>query len=131
MTDLKMRSVSGIEFLQALLNARKQSNKVREATSPVHEVSESTSQDDNFYLGLGGLCGLIIKADGELISVFSLVKGQGNDLLSFAIESGAVKLDCFDGYLTEFYKKHGFVSYKIVPNWTQGEPSVHFMRLFA
>jgi hypothetical protein len=42
---------------------------------------------------------------------------------------GASKLDCFDGFLPEYYKQFGFLETERVANWTAGEPDVVFMSL--
>lgn len=73
--------------------------------------------------------GFIVKADGELVGVFSSLKGRGDVLVIAAQNEGAQHLDCFDGYLTEFYAGHGFVEYDRQPNWTPGGPAVVYMAL--
>lgn len=123
------RNVSQTEFLQALKHAQATSLKVQKATSPWDEVQAGLGDFDQYFLGTGGMLGFVIKQGGELVAVFSLVKGMGDSIMKAAIANGATHLDCFEGYLTEFYKRHGFCSYKIVPNWTKGEPSVHFMKV--
>lgn len=61
------------------------------------------------YLAPDGQSGFAIKPDGELISVFSLVPGRGDELVAAAVEHGATKLDCFTPYLPRLYARHGFV----------------------
>jgi hypothetical protein len=75
----------------------------------------------------GGYCVL----NGELIGFWCNVKGSGTWLLDHAIKDGATHLNCFDGYLVDFYKARGFVTTKYVSNWTDGEPDVVFMELGA
>ena len=56
-------------------------------------------------------------AYGDLVSVFSLVRGRGDALLVDAISNGAGTLDCFadltgnviGGQLFDLYSRHGFV----------------------
>ena len=79
---------------------------------------------DDEFSGFG-----IVRKTMELVNVFSLKKGRGKDLLKSAISLGANNLDCFDGYLVDFYKSQGFTTDRVEPNWTQGEPSVHYMVL--
>lgn len=73
--------------------------------------------------------GFIVKSDGELVGLFSSIKGRGPDLVLAAINSGATHLDCFDGYLVKFYGQLGFVEYDRQPNWTPGGPAVVYMAL--
>lgn len=73
--------------------------------------------------------GYAIRADGELVYVFSTVKGKGDDIVASAILNGAVYLDCFDGHLTSLYGRHGFEVVDRVANWTPGQPDVVFMSL--
>jgi hypothetical protein len=87
---------------------------------------------DRHYVDVTGLAatgGFIVKASGELVGVFSAYKGRGDDLVDAALKSGATHLDCFDGYLTEFYARHGFIEYHRDPNWTPGGPDVVLMGL--
>lgn len=65
--------------------------------------------------------------NGELISVFSLVKGRGISIVKHAITQGGYKLDCFDGYLVKLYYKCGFNEVKRELNWVKGEPDVVYM----
>lgn len=63
----------------------------------------------------------------NLGTVFSSEKGRGKELVRSAVNNRANSLDCFDGYLVEFYKDLGFIEYKREANWTEGEPDVVFM----
>ncbi|UPW35195.1 hypothetical protein [Pseudomonas phage PCS5] len=67
--------------------------------------------------------------DGTLQGVFSFTKGMGPWLIRQAIAEGARKLDCFDGFLPEFYKQFGFVEVRREANWTKGGPDVVFMEI--
>lgn len=60
------------------------------------------------YLAADGRSGFAIKPDGELISVFSLEPGRGDELVAAAVQRGATKLDCFEPYLPRLYARHGF-----------------------
>ena len=62
-----------------------------------------------------------------MIGLWCNVKGSGNWLLDHAIKDGATRLNCFDGYLVNFYKARGFVEVNREANWTAGEPDVVFM----
>ena len=79
------------------------------------------------YLSHDKNSGYMIKDDGDLVLVFSMVKGRGDTIVRHAVKNGAIKLDCFDGYLVDLYSGHGFVVHKREPNWTDGEPDVVYM----
>jgi hypothetical protein len=53
-----------------------------------------------------------IKKDGELISVFSSVRGRGDAIMAAAVKAGASKLDCFEDpvnkWLPTLYGRYGF-----------------------
>jgi hypothetical protein len=72
------------------------------------------SEDDykkmNTYLSTDGKTGFAIKEDGDLVSVFNNggVKGAGKVAIKTAIQQGASKLDCFDGFLPGYYSSFGF-----------------------
>ena len=57
------------------------------------------------------LIGYAINADNELFGLFnnSGIKGLGKSAILDAIENGADKLFCFDGYLPKLYAQFGFV----------------------
>ena len=55
-------------------------------------------------------------------------KGSGDEELARRFLE-ARTLDCFDGYLPDFYSKFGFVEYKREPNWVPGKADVVYMRL--
>ena len=51
----------------------------------------------------------------DIVNVFNnekSVKGIGSELVNSAIRNGGCYLDHFDGFLTKFYKKLGFVEYQ-------------------
>jgi hypothetical protein len=83
-----------------------------------------------YYLTADFQSGFGVAQDGTFIGLFSTVKGRGTELVWDAVNhKGASKLDCFDGYLPEYYKRFGFVETERVANWTPGEPDVVFMSL--
>lgn len=69
--------------------------------------------------------------EDELCCLWSTVRGVGSFLVRHAITEGATVLNCFDGGLVDYYRKHGFEEYCRTPNWTEGEPDVVFMELLA
>lgn len=113
-------------YLSALAFSQTMSDKVRDATTSADELRGKIV---DAYISTDGLSGFAIAAHGELVGVFSLVKGRGAELMRHAIYRGAHFLDCFDGYLTSFYASHGFVEVARVQNWTPGGPDVVYMAL--
>ena len=78
----------------------------------------------------------------EIVSVFnnSDVNGVGNELIQSAIKNGGRSLDHYDGFLSNFYSKHGFEEYgryKFDPQYDPtgefrdkyGEPDIIFRKL--
>jgi hypothetical protein len=64
----------------------------------------------------------------ELSNVFSIEKKRGKEILAFATNSyNQLRLNCFDGYLKEFYTKFGFTEVKRVANYISGGPDVVFL----
>ena len=116
--------INNLEFAQAV------NDNVRKATTPVQEIERDLTTD--YYLAYDGFVnngmGFAIDDTGELTSVFSINKGNGAAIMKSAIDNGAQHLDCFDGYLTTFYKKYGFLEVDRQENWTAGQPDVVYMR---
>lgn len=113
-------------FMAATSTARKLSKHVQVNLS---EYKYEDLEAIDLYLAEDHKSGFGIKRGGELVNVFSIIKGRGNDLVSFALLVGARHLDCFDGYLVAFYARHGFLAYKSEPNWVEGQPDVVYMSL--
>lgn len=95
--------------------------------SPIH--AENVDPVDihaeaRFYLSDDQTAGFAITTDGELKYVWSTLPGQGDAIVSTAVEAGAEHLNCFDGHLVTLYSRHGFVVDSRTPNWTEGEPDV-------
>lgn len=91
------------------------------------------------FLSEDSRSGFVVKDSGELVNVFSLVKGRGDALVRAAIAEGATSLDCYDGHLPRLYGRNGFVETGRVAwddayapeGWTFGRPDVVFMALAA
>ncbi|MET8111202.1 hypothetical protein [Streptomyces prasinus] len=114
------------EYRAALDWARSGSARIADATSAPEEMPQSA----RYYLTSDFQSGFGVDADGTLIGLFSTVKGRGEGLVwSAVLHKGAEKLDCFDGFLVDYYKRFGFVETERVANWTPGEPDVVFMDL--
>lgn len=121
-----MKQVTEIEFRYAYAIAWHVSENVRNSCT---HLADMDLEGKYLYLSNDKKSGYVLSIDGELTSVFSTVRGRGSAIITHAISKGAKKLDCFDGYLVDFYRSFGFVEYKRVPNWTEGEPSVIYMQL--
>ncbi len=101
----------------------------------VSQVDQSQLENPRDYSGKrlwiahDGNSGYGISHDGELVNVFSRVKGHGGHAVRHAIGQGATHLSAFDGHLPPFYKKYGFQEHRREKNWTPGGPDVVFMSL--
>ena len=111
-------------FVRAFGKAYKDLASVRDSCSSPDEINWGQCV---CYLEEDSNSGYAIRNGYELICVFSRFKGRGGAIVQSAINNGAESLDCFDGYLTGLYSRHGFVEYKREPNWTEGEPDVVYM----
>lgn len=78
---------------------------------------------------MGRDIGGYIVLNGELKALWCDEKGWGDVLVTSAVSDGAVRLQCFDGYLPGLYSQFGFVIVKREPNWVHGEPDLVFMEL--
>lgn len=71
-----------------------------------------------------------IVLDGELIGLFSTVRGKGDWMMQHAVNDGANRLDCFaEPALLKLYHKHGFTIHRSEANWDpKGLPVVYMSR---
>ena len=118
----------------------------------VHAYTPEEYSQMKMFLSEDGLSGVAVKPDGDIVSVFvnptskaSDIRKRGHALVEFAKEQGGTKLDAFDTYLPDFYKKHGFEEtgrdiwneqYKpegwnkdFYKQYNNGEPDVVYMQL--
>ncbi|MET9861979.1 hypothetical protein ABZY93_22180 [Streptomyces smyrnaeus] len=109
----------------ALAAARATSELIASATSKPDEMPTGA----RYFLSWDLRSGYGVTREGTLIGLFSVERGRGHDMVKDAIANGADNLDCFDGFLPDYYRQYGFVETDRVPNWTQGEPDVVFMGL--
>ena len=74
--------------------------------------SYSDKEYDNFqvYTNNTGTVGFAITPGKELVNLFnnSGIRGYGRDAITFSIELGATRLNCFDGPLVKYYESFGF-----------------------
>lgn len=121
-----MQEVRRNLFVSVYRDARRYNELIRNNTSV------EVPFDAKFYLGFTRdvkAYGFVISDSGELTNVFSETKCMGDYLLKRARLLGASRLDCFDGYLVDFYKRHGFEECRREKNWTDGQPDVVFMEI--
>lgn len=114
-------------FAIALRAAQYWNSRIAQSTS-----APATYEDGryDFYLAEDSLSGFAIGHSGELVGVFSRVKGRGETLMVHAIYRGAELLECFEGFLPKFYEKHGFIEIASLPNWAGAHlPRVVYMAL--
>ena len=96
-------------FHQAIGRAKQ--NNMHGAFVTQHEVSEYAS--DALFLSEDGNTGVAVTPDGDIVSVFKNPNGKAkkavHSILLTALENGGVKLDNFDGALSDMYWNHGFI----------------------
>ena len=117
--------VGGFKFQDSIIRARMVNRKFDDNLT-IYATSDYNAM--RCFLTPDGKSGFAISKEGELVNLFSLVGGRGADLVQAAIQEGATKLDCFDGYLVRLYSGFGFQEYRREPNWTEGQPDVVYMR---
>jgi len=103
-------------------NLFREDHKHAGATSEFEDV-----EGTRYFLSDDFDSGYAIRENGELVFVFSRKPGRGDELVASAVENGAYRLDCFDGYLPSLYARHGFVEHDREENWTPGGPDVVYM----
>ena len=113
-------------WLRALTYAQRSSTLVADSTTPAADLVRQGIQG---YISADGLSGYGVRLDGELVGLFSTVKGRGDELVESAKANEAWFLDCFDGYLVRLYSKHGFAETGRVPNWVAGGADVVYMAI--
>ena len=127
MNTTKYKRTTIRSFMEATSTARTMNSLIADNLS---EYKYEDLEGIELYLANDNLSGFgVFTNTGELVNVFSLVKGRGPAMVKLAVLMGAKCLDCFEGYLVDFYSEHGFITYQVEPNWTEGGPSVHYMRL--
>ena len=96
-------------FHQAIGRAKQ--NNMHGAFVTQHEVSEYAN--DALFLSEDGNTGVAVTPDGDIVSVFKNLNGKAkkavHSILLTALENGGVKLDNFDGALSDMYWNHGFI----------------------
>ena len=119
-----MNIVSREQFLSIYTNAYDNSEAIRNACTNPSEMCEC----EYYILDDDNLAGCGVTSQGELVCLFSLAKGKGTSVVEYAVGMGARLLDCF-AWLTPYYERFGFTTTRTEPNWTEGEPNIHYMEI--
>lgn len=117
----------------------KNNDKINGGAVDVHDL-KTYQECKKLFLSKDGACGVAIKQDGDIISVFknprSDYKNAIHDLLITARENGGVKLDCYGETLVNKYEECGFrpvARVKFDPQFVTDEkllrkkPDIYFM----
>ena len=116
-------------YCEALLHARETSDLIAHNCLSLMDIARVDHSQTEWYVSDDMASGFGVTYTGELVGVFSLVRGRGALLVQTAIRRGAERLDCFDGFLVSLYESNGFEETHREPNWTAGQPDVVFMAL--
>lgn len=121
-------ATSKIDFVLARVNAETVRPMIKDSLCATSELPDNAY----FYLHADEKSGFaLVENYGEngydLISVFSSVHGRGDTILNTAQNLGAKTLDCFEGYLVDFYAVRGWIEYAREDNWVKDGPAVVFM----
>lgn len=79
----------------------------------------------------GATVGGYIVLHGELKALWCDLPGYGCWIIQQALNDGAERLQCFDGYLVGLYSQFAFRQVTRQPNWVPGEPDVVTMERVA
>lgn len=121
----ELKQTNCVNWYIAYITNCEQSEKIRSSCATAEEISLVATR---FYLFEDDRGGFALSADGELLGLHSLNKGDGNCLVWEAVQRGAVKLNCFNiPHLIDLYNRYGFKETHREPNWNVGEPDVIFM----
>lgn len=125
---INYQPVPFVDFMFTLEEAQSTYARVAESTTPYQEIFETDGTI--CYMDQEAESGFMVSETGELTGLFSLIRGRGKALVTEALKRGACHLDCFDGFLVDFYKRHGFMVTARQANWNEGEPDVVYMGRF-
>lgn len=123
----KIKQTNCVDWYRVYITNYEQSERMQRSCGTPDEISMIATR---FYLFEDNRGGFALSADGELLGLHSLNKGDGNCLVWEAVQRGAVKLNCFNILPLMFlYTRYGFKETHREPNWTVGEPDVIFMEI--
>ncbi len=147
--ELPKNIENGNAFYNAISKAK---TDLGDLGTSVHTYTPEEYSKMKLFLSEDGLSGIAVKSNGDIVSAFASPyakrknqMGRGHALIELAKQNGGVKLDAFDTYLPDFYKKHGFIetnrsvwNEKYKPSgwnkeyykkYNNGEPDVVYMHL--
>lgn len=97
------------EFTEAGYAEFEAAKRLAHRSENLSKLSLDAFGDGRAYLSFDGRTGFFIAEDGTLMNVFNYgAPGRGADAVYKAIQYGANKLDCFDGFLKSYYEQFGF-----------------------
>ena len=107
------------EDLIAGYNKLKKKDPALAAYITAYTPEEYAAAGARIFMAEDGLSGYAIKDNGELVTVFSVERGRGDDLVFSSIANGATKLDCYEDpkshHLTDLYREGGFKETERLP----------------
>ncbi len=106
---IEFRRVTPGEFIRARAGSKRP-----EMLTPYSEADLSSMET---YLSADGKVGYALTPDKDLVNVFnnSGIPGAGQAAVIDAIKRGAETLDCFAGFLPQYYAQVGFRAYRSDP----------------
>jgi len=106
--EAECKKVSASKFADAL---HKNVDPKFKAYVTMYSAEEYGKMNAKTFLSKDGLSGFAVKPDGDIISVFSAVHGEGRGryMIELAIAKGGTKLDCFEPLNKKVYEKYGFL----------------------
>lgn len=128
MQAMKYFRVSHIKFYESLSAARSERLEIYKSLAiyPLDRYADMRT-----FLSEDHRSGYAITIKNKLVSVFSIEKGRGDELVEDAKLNGVKYLKAFDGYLPGFYARHGFQEVSREANWFKDGPQVITMKLEA
>ena len=100
---MSLQRVSVSDFIVVLSAARRVNPSISKNLKP-----RKVEDYENLCLFSDGkFCGFGIAGDGQIVSVFSAVKGNGSNLINMAIKEGGTWLRCSKS-LEGYYSRFGF-----------------------
>lgn len=101
----------------------------KEVEDHAEQVAEFYRERCKLFLAMDGntVAGGFGVLNGELIGLFAWPGTWGVWLLLRAMDEGATRLNCFDGFLPEYYAKYGWREVRREPNYEAGGPDVIYM----
>ena len=106
-----------------VLKAFQKNNKNTDLMTSVKGYKPAYKQ--SFFLSNNRQSGYSL-VNGEIVLLYSNDK-TGSTTLKHAIKQGGKRLNCFDGNLVDFYKRHGFKESIREANWIKGGPDIIYM----